>query len=201
MTATLVTYDAARAALQKAARVDEVKDIRDKAIALAAYARQAKDEDMARWVAEIKARAEWRAGEMLAEMAERGERQTKKGVSSRNDTPLPKLNDLGVSRNQASDWQKIATIPEAKFERVLAAAERPITTKALLLQVPKPATSKTGVAQPKDDSEFLAARDKRRATAARFIALGYEAAKVKDGDSAHFRTVRDDLLDYAKRLA
>jgi hypothetical protein len=62
-------------------------------------------------------------------MAERGERDTKGGdrKSKFHEETLipPKLEDLGVTKTQSS-WQKLADIPEERFEEELA-AEMPST--------------------------------------------------------------------------
>lgn len=57
--------------------------------------------------------AERRAGQLLREMAERGERDDGKGnrnpdLKSRDATP--KLADLGVTKTQSSRWQRLAEI-------------------------------------------------------------------------------------------
>lgn len=124
----LVRYEAARTALQAANSVDEVKDIRDKAQAMAAYARQAKDTELVEWATEIKVRAERRAGELLHETGLLEGRPKK----ASNDT---RLSDLGISYDQSSRWQKLAAIPEDKFEQAVAAAKEvahEVTTAAML---------------------------------------------------------------------
>jgi hypothetical protein len=115
-------YDAARRALAEATRVDEVKGIRDKAIAMKVYAAQAKDITLIAKATQLRMRAERRGGALLIEMNEKGERTDKKtnlreGPKSRAVTSaIPKLSDLGVSRMQSSRWQKIARMPEDEFE-------------------------------------------------------------------------------------
>ena len=134
MTTQLIKYNAARLALAEAHAVDEVKDIRDKAEAMAAYARQAKDTEMIEWVTEIKVRAERRAGQLSSEM----ETQQGKKSTSSHDAKKSKeqqLADIGVSVQTANRWEKLAAVPEAQFEQAIAAAKEvagEVTTAAML---------------------------------------------------------------------
>ena len=110
----LVAYDAMRRAIAAAASVDEVKDIRDKAEALRVYAKQAGEtlEDQNR-LAEIKIRAERRAGEILKEMPKQhGARPSDAGLH--DVTPL---SDIGISKVQSHRWQQEAAVPEERFSQ------------------------------------------------------------------------------------
>jgi N6-adenosine-specific RNA methylase IME4 len=118
---SLLRYDAARTALAEARRIDEVKDIRDKAIAVKAYARQAGDEALIRLAAEIKLWAERRAGALLAEMKKH--QGGNPNLSSRREGLRPTLKALGITYNQSSAWQRVAEIPEQDFVRHLANAD------------------------------------------------------------------------------
>ena len=122
----LVHYEAARAALSKAKRFDEVRDIHDKAIAMQVYAKQARDRDLIDRATDIRLRAERRAGELLAEVEKnKGVRSQLQGrdVSGGSivrppEDWVPTLSELGVSKTQSSRWQKLATFRRKNREPV-----------------------------------------------------------------------------------
>lgn len=113
--AALIRYDAACRALAECKAVDEVKDWRDKAAALQAYARQAKNKQLEVDAAEIRIRAERRLGQMLQDEDARA----KPGQYQQESSP-PTLADLGISRDLSSRAQAIAAIPQEEFEQTLA---------------------------------------------------------------------------------
>lgn len=142
----LIRYEAARTALAEAHRVDEVKDLRDKAEAMAAYARQARDTELVQYATEIKVRAERRCGELLRDSAENGERNT--GGKPSNDTTVTVLADLGITRDQSSRYQKLAAMPDEQFEVAIATAKENVgeVTTAFMLRMAGKRDRKAAVA-------------------------------------------------------
>jgi len=103
----------ARMALEKAATIDVVKEIRDQAEALRIYAKQAQQSfEMQNHCAEIKIRAERKAGLMLLEQ----DKNKGAAAPAEERDGIPRLRELGISYSQSSRWQSMAGIPEETFE-------------------------------------------------------------------------------------
>ena len=117
----LIHWTAARHALEQAATIDEVKDIRDKAEAMRLYLKQAGESlEAQNHVAEIKIRAERKAGVLLQEMPKnRGGQVEHADYPSTGNIVLPveKLEDIGITKMQSSRLQAVAAVPEDVFER------------------------------------------------------------------------------------
>ena len=128
----LTLIEKAEQALEKASTIDVVKGIRDQAEVLRLYAKQAqKSFEMQNQCAEIKLRAERKAGHMLIEQ----EKNKGAAVSEESAGEVPRLKDLGISYSQSSRWQAIALIPDAVFEQnldKLKEASKEITSAAFI---------------------------------------------------------------------
>ena len=131
----LARYDHMVVSIAECHKVDEVKDIRDRARAVELYSAQAQNLEAEMRAMEIRIRAERRAGQLLRELKENGsrkkpgdERPNKKGDSN---PELPSLADFGISKKQSSDWQKLADVSDEDFEKRFGTGEM-VTTKALV---------------------------------------------------------------------
>lgn len=120
----LVRYEAAKQAISEYKTVDEVKDFRNKALAIEAYAKQANDLDLERDAAIARVRAERKCGELLSETekARGGWNSSDKSCSrdARHQVEQPKtLTEMGVTRDQSSKWQQLARVPDKEFEEAI----------------------------------------------------------------------------------
>lgn len=120
----LVRYEQARYALAECQRVDEVKDIRDKAEAMAAYARQAKDTEMIQWATEIKVRAERKAGELLSQVPRQQHSGRRPNNSNDDQTNYQRaLAEAGLTQSAAYQYERLAAMPAEHFETAVATAK------------------------------------------------------------------------------
>lgn len=138
----LIKYEAACRALAECKAVDEVKAWADKAAAMQAYGRMAKDKTLEVDASEIRIRAERRLGEMLTAQKQggglasgtRGQLAGKSGdglavVCDDRQKPAPKLADAGISKDLSSRAQKLAAVPEAEFEAEVGAWRERVTAE------------------------------------------------------------------------
>lgn len=124
----LAKLEGARELLAAAQSLDEVRAVRDGAEAVRMLCGKARlSLEVQNEAAEVKLRAERRAGEMLAVAEIRDGRPNGDSVSP--------LQALGVARHESSRWQRIASIPEPDFDAHVAEAHRDrreLTTLATL---------------------------------------------------------------------
>ena len=97
----LVLISQARRDLEQARTLGEVKEVRDKAEAIRHYVRaQGESLEVQNCAAEVRLRAERRAGELLAEM-EKNKGTRLGGCTVQPPDPAPTLADLGIEKTQA----------------------------------------------------------------------------------------------------
>lgn len=133
----LVKYENAKQAIAEYKSVDEVKDFRDKAVAIQAYAKQANDYDLERDASIARVRSERRCGELLKETVQHGGNRKSKSDGS----TLKTLAEMGVTKDQSSNWQKLAEVPEKEFEEIINDKGMPISGGQVLSTVSPPQTT------------------------------------------------------------
>ncbi|KQZ00884.1 hypothetical protein ASD45_08455 [Pseudolabrys sp. Root1462] len=129
----LALYETARAALAECRRVDEVKEIRDKAEAVRAYARMARDVQLEMDAAELRLRAERRMGILVASMKATGELHVGgRPKTGTDEEPVSKvkLDDLGIDKKLSARSQKVGGIAEQAFEAMVARTRQRIADGA-----------------------------------------------------------------------
>jgi 16S rRNA G966 N2-methylase RsmD len=136
----LVKLTAATHMLAEAKTLEEVKHILDIAEAARVYARAAKlGLEAYNHAAEVKARAERKAGEMLAQL-ERGKPGPKEELFNTvldNSEYKDVLDENNINYVTAGRWQAVAEMPEDEFEKHLEdmRGEKPITTNGMLREI------------------------------------------------------------------
>lgn len=136
MGGTLANLSRAKRALIEARTLDDVLEIRDKAEAIRVYVKAAGEGlDAQNFAAEIKLRAERKAGALLAEMEMQGPGEYQRSHDA--TVGPPSLSDIGINKTQSSRWQKEAGVTEQEFDAHVAKCntERVELTQASVLSL------------------------------------------------------------------
>lgn len=136
MSADLVQLREGRAMLERArasGEIVELKRIRDLAAAAKRFAEaQRMSEDAKRFAAEMELDAKRYLGEVLAKREKHPPGPPQKIGTPEEPNP-PKLSDLGITKKQSSEAQKLAEIPEDDYQEFKAKARSDtLTTKRAL---------------------------------------------------------------------
>jgi N6-adenosine-specific RNA methylase IME4 len=118
MSKQLIRYDAACKALAVAVRVDEAKVIKDKAEALRAYAKQAKNRKLEADAWAIRKRAEDKLGELSAALDKGQGRRLLPADGKKSKAQALKV--AGISTSAAQRYEEFHRLPEREKERRIA---------------------------------------------------------------------------------
>ena len=168
----LTRYDAACRALAAVRSVDEVKDIRDKAVAMAAYARQAKNRDLEADAVEIRMRATRRLDQLRQAQKDtiglsagtRGSR-----VKGARVDDKPTLASQGIDKNLAQQARVLGAMDEAAFERKVTEARESAS------RVYRRAVREAEIAQEREERRARTSLGGSVADLDALIASGYRA--------------------------
>jgi hypothetical protein len=144
----LARYDAMLIAIAECQEVDEAKEIHDKAKALELYAKEAQNYEAELRAMDVRIRAAERAGALIAEgqkngtiVTHGGDRKSKSPAPTLilDSKPAPKsLSELGISRDQSSQWQQLAGIPAKELEEHLPLKTGKRTSPERIIRETKP---------------------------------------------------------------
>jgi len=141
----LQSFERAKMALAECRRVDEAKDIRDKAVGMAAYAKMANDHSLEADALEIRMRATRRIAELIeAQSASIGlNRGTlRRGVENTPRDDRPTLDSQGIDKNLAKEARELGALSEDDFEDAVR-QKRDGVAKRKLVPTPKRSKSAT----------------------------------------------------------
>lgn len=197
----LIRYEAARTALAECQRIDEVKDIRDKAEAMAAYARQAKDTELIQFATEIKVRAERKCGELLTAI----ERVPGNRTDRTSYEPVTKyqqaLEDNKLNHMAANRFQQLASMSEEHFETAVATAKDTagqVTTAFMLREAAKnkpQGKPKTGAKADAIREELKAAKERGVSMLETYARLTLSAVRTQDSFTEQEIFLLAELMD------
>jgi N6-adenosine-specific RNA methylase IME4 len=187
----LVRYDAACRALSEARQVDEVKDIRDVAVAMAAYARQAKNKELEADAVELRMRATRKLDQLrqaqkesvgLATGGEHGGRAGIDGLRKNPSNARPTLASQGIDKNLAQQARLLGAMDDAAFERKVTEA------RASASRVFRRAVREVEIAQEREERREKTFKGGNVADLSTLIASGYRAGAIAADPPWPFQT-------------